>query len=189
MIEKKKSPLTGEFCSTEEDRTAPFKHLYLNTHGIRGTHAPFLTMATTAAASAAAAAAASSSTAAPITTIVDRKNLVTYIGNRVRVTLDDDSVLTGRLVSLSISGNLVLTDVERQRLLKRRRSRDGAHETSRECYAAVLFVRGGCVVSVSYDSGITTDKSVIDHIGGREANSSRLVQMANAAPSTRPRHH
>lgn len=127
----------------------------------------------------AAAAAASSSVIG-----VERKNLVTYVGNRVKVTLDDDSVLTGRLVSLSASGSLVLTDVERQRVLKRRRSRDGVHETTRECYAAVLFVRGGCVVSVGYDSGITTDKSVVDHIGGREAKSSRMVQMANAAPSS-----
>ncbi|KPI87037.1 putative Lsm5p [Leptomonas seymouri] len=132
-----------------------------------------------------AAAAAASSSAV----VVERKSLVTYVGNRIKVTLDDDSILTGRLVSLSASGNLILTDVERQRVLKRRRNRDGVHETARECYAAVLFVRGGCVVSVSYDSGITTEKSVVDHIGGREANSSRIVQMANAAPSTRTRSH
>lgn len=130
--------------------------------------------------SAAAAALASSSAA-----VVERKNLVALIGNRIKVTLDDDSILTGRLVSLSACGNLVLTDVERQRVLKRRRNRDGVHETSRECYAAVLFVRGGSVVSVGYDSGLTTDKSVVDHIGGREGHSSRMVQMANAAPSTR----
>ncbi|CAC9515483.1 Lsm5p [Leishmania donovani] len=116
---------------------------------------------------------------------VEKRNLVMYVGNRVKVTLDDASVLTGRLVSLSSCGNLILTDVERQRILKRRRNRDGVHETARECYAAVLFVRGSSVVSVGYDSGITTDKSVIDHVGGREANSSRMVQLANAAPSTR----
>ncbi|KPA83416.1 putative Lsm5p [Leptomonas pyrrhocoris] len=127
--------------------------------------------------------------ASPSAAVVERRNLVTHIGNRVNVTLDDDSILTGRLVSLSASGNLVLTDVERQRMLKRRRSRDGVHETARECYAAVLFVRGGSVVSIGYNSGITTDKSVVDHIGGREANSSRMVQMANAAPSTRTRNH
>lgn len=127
---------------------------------------------TTAAASSAAVA-------------VEKRNLVMYVGNRVKVTLDDASVLTGRLVSLSSCGNLILTDVERQRILKRRRNRDGVHETTRECYAAVLFVRGSSVVSVGYDSGITTDKSVIDHVGGREANSSRMVQLANAAPSTR----
>ncbi|AYU81104.1 Lsm5p, putative [Leishmania donovani] len=116
---------------------------------------------------------------------VEKRNLVMYVGNRVKVTLDDASVLIGRLVSLSSCGNLILTDVERQRILKRRRNRDGVHETARECYAAVLFVRGSSVVSVGYDSGITTDKSVIDHVGGREANSSRMVQLANAAPSTR----
>ncbi|CBZ28980.1 putative Lsm5p [Leishmania mexicana MHOM/GT/2001/U1103] len=127
---------------------------------------------TTAAASSAAVA-------------VEKRSLVMYVGSRVKVTLDDASVLTGRLVSLSSCGNLILTDVERQRILKRRRSRDGVHETTRECYADVLFVRGSSVVSVGYDSGITTDKSVIDHIGGREANSSRMVQLANAAPSTR----
>ncbi|CAG9578539.1 putative Lsm5p [Leishmania major strain Friedlin] len=127
---------------------------------------------TTAAASSAAVA-------------VEKRNLVMYVGNRVNVTLDDASVLTGRLVSLSSCGNLILTDVERQRILKRRRNRDGVHATTRECYAAVLFVRGSSVVSVGYDSGITTDKSVIDHVGGRQANSSRMVQLANAAPSTR----
>ncbi|KAG5498802.1 hypothetical protein JKF63_03091 [Porcisia hertigi] len=115
--------------------------------------------------------------------VVEKKNLLMYIGNRVRVTLDDASVLCGRLASLSSCGNLILTDVERQRLLKRRRSRDGVHETIRECYAEVIFVRGSSVVGVSYDSGITTDKSVIDHIGGREANSSRMVRLANVAPS------
>ncbi|KAK7195465.1 Lsm5p [Novymonas esmeraldas] len=127
------------------------------------------------------AAAASSSAAV----VVEKKNLVMYVGNRVHVTLDDASVLTGRLVSLSSSGNVILTDVERQRLLKRRRGRDGVHATSRECYAAVLFVRGSSIVSIGYDSGITTDKSVIDHIGGRDASSSRMVQLANAAPSAR----
>ncbi|SYZ68122.1 Lsm5p [Leishmania braziliensis MHOM/BR/75/M2904] len=125
--------------------------------------------------------AASSSSAV----VIEKKNLIMYVGNRVRVTLDDSSVLSGRLVSLSSCGNLILTDVERQRLLKRRRNRDGVHETSRECYAAVLFVRGSAVVSVGYDSGITTDKSVIDHIGGRDATSSRMVQLANATPSAR----
>ncbi|KAG5472522.1 hypothetical protein LSCM1_03923 [Leishmania martiniquensis] len=116
---------------------------------------------------------------------VEKRNLIMYVGNRVRVTLDDASVLSGRLVSLSSSGNLILTDVERQRLLKRRRNRCGVHETTRECYAEVLFVRGSSVVSVGYDSGITTDKSVIDQIGGRDAKSSRIVQLANAAPSAR----
>ncbi|GET90911.1 Lsm5p, putative [Leishmania tarentolae] len=126
------------------------------------------------------AAAASSAVVA-----VEKRNLVMYVGNRVKVTLDDASLLTGRLVSLSSCGNLILTDVERQRILKRRRNRDGLHETSRECYAAVLFVRGSSVVSVGYDRGITTDKSVIDHIGGRESSTSRMVQLANASPSTR----
>jgi small nuclear ribonucleoprotein (snRNP)-like protein len=133
-------------------------------------------------ASAATAAVASSSAVA-----VERRNLVTYLGNRINVTLDDDSILTGRLVSLSASGNLILTDVERQRVLKRRRSRDGVHATTRECYAAVLFVRGGCVVSIGYNSGLTTDKSVVDHIDGTEASSSRAVQIANAAPSAQRR--
>lgn len=127
--------------------------------------------------------ATAASPSAPLA--AEKRSLVTYVGNRIRVTLDDASVLCGRLVSLSSCGNLVLTDVERQRMLKRRRNRDGAHETARECYAAVLFVRGSSVTAIGYDSGITTDKSVIDHIGGREANSSRMVQLANAALSTR----
>ncbi|TPP45098.1 Tetratricopeptide repeat family protein [Leishmania donovani] len=108
---------------------------------------------------------------------VEKRNLVMYVGNRVKVTLDDASVLTGRLVSLSSCGNLILTDVERQRILKRRRNRDGY---MKQPVSATL----PSVVSVGYDSGITTDKSVIDHVGGREANSSRMVQLANAAPTS-----
>lgn len=41
---------------------------------------------------------------------VDKKSLLEYLGYRITVELDDRSTVTGRLVSLSPTGNLILTD-------------------------------------------------------------------------------
>lgn len=135
-----------------------------------------------------ATTAAAAAVAAPSTSIakIEKRSLLSYVGNRVKLTLDDRSVLTGRLVSLGLTGNVILTDVERERLLKRQRnSKAGVFKTTRECYATVLFVRGSSITSIGYDSGITTDKGVVDCIGGTEEQSSRVVQLANMSPSAR----
>lgn len=122
---------------------------------------------------------------------IEKKDLLRYLGNRVRLELDDHSVLCGRLVSVSASGNVVITDAERERTRKRRRSASREqHSTSavsRECYASVVYLRGSCISAIFYTSGVTTDKGVISQITGgrREAHVSRTIELANASPAVR----
>ncbi|KEG08169.1 U6 snRNA-associated Sm-like protein LSm5p [Trypanosoma grayi] len=109
----------------------------------------------------------------------ERRDLLSFLGYRVNVELDDGSTLIGRLVSLGPASNLILTDVERVRPLKRR---PGSSKT--ECYDTVLFVRGGSVVSVHHTSGITTDRSVVDTVAGRQAETSKTIQLASQSLNT-----
>ncbi|ESS69158.1 U6 snRNA-associated Sm-like protein LSm5p [Trypanosoma cruzi] len=106
-------------------------------------------------------------------TISERRNLINFLGYRLSVELDDGSTLIGRLVSLGPTSNLILTDVERVRPLKRRR---GSSKT--ECYNSVLFVRGSSVVSVHHTNNITTDRSVVDTLTDRQMETSKAIQMA-----------
>eukprot|EP00796_Vickermania_ingenoplastis_P006043 gene6043-4344_t len=116
--------------------------------------------------------------------VIPKKNLIDALGFRVTLEMDDRSRIMGRLVSLSPSGNVILTDAERMILL-RKRSADGTSKSRREAYLSVLFVRGSSVVSVSLTKGITTDTHVVDTIGGggRDDKTVRAVQMANLNPS------
>ncbi|KAH9579794.1 LSM domain [Trypanosoma melophagium] len=104
----------------------------------------------------------------------ERRSLLSFLGCRVNVELDDSSTLTGRLVSLGPTSNLILTDVERVTPLKRRRG-----GTRRVCYDTVLFVRGSSVVAVNHTSGVTTDRTVVDSVTGRQAETSRTIQVAS----------
>lgn len=139
--------------------------------------------------------------AAVLSVKASKHNLVEYVGHRLTLDLDDSSSLTGRLVSTSPCGNVILTGVERTRVLKRRRSRSGANgfdqaslvkdsgimgpsrQVTRECYDTVLFVRGSSIVGVRYNSGITSDKTVVEYIGGRESQMQNSVQVANLSPA------
>ncbi|KAG8341832.1 LSM domain [Trypanosoma vivax] len=104
----------------------------------------------------------------------ERRNLSSFLGCRINVHLDDGSTLIGRLVSFSGSSNMILTDAERVRTVKRRPGR-----TKTECYNSVLFVRGSCVVGVRYTSGITTSPLVVDTVAGRQGEVSRTIQAAS----------
>lgn len=129
--------------------------------------------------------------------VVPNKNWSDALGFRVRIELDDHSRLFGRLVSLSANGNLVLTDVEREVRLKRRRDENGHHRFRRETYGTVLYVRGSAVVSLHLNKNVITDPNVVDSIGvsgnafgaaaaggsrvGDEAMS-HVIQVANMKP-------
>ncbi|RNF11307.1 U6 snRNA-associated Sm-like protein LSm5p [Trypanosoma rangeli] len=112
-------------------------------------------------------------------TIPERRNLLAFLGYRVKVELDDGSTLIGRLVSLGPTSNLILTDVERVRPLKRQRG-----STKTECYNSVLFVRGSSVVSVHHTSGITTDRGVVDTLTDRQIETSKAIHMASQSLNT-----
>lgn len=120
---------------------------------------------------------------------VEKRDLLRYLGNRVRIELDDNTIICGRLVSVSASGNVVLTDAERERSRKRRRGEESAYRTAKpavswECYASVIFLRGSCISGVYYTSGLTTDKAVVSQVtGGRDGRMSRAIEMANASPA------
>lgn len=73
---------------------------------------------------------------------------------RVDVTLEDQTVMTGKLVSVDLEGNLVLKDAERCRVTKK-----GA--TQRES-AGLVFLRGSSVMRVAHTPGITTSAAVVD---------------------------
>ena len=73
---------------------------------------------------------------------------------RVEVTLDDQTMFVGKLVSLDLEGNLVLQDAERCRVTKK-----GA--TLRES-VGLVFLRGSSVVRVGHTPGITTSAAVVD---------------------------
>lgn len=132
-------------------------------------------------------APAAASAAAPGAMLfkIEKKDLLRYLGNRVRLELDDRSVLTGKLVSVSASGNIILTDPERERTRKRQRGEDAGapSRVSRECYASVIFVKDSSITAVLYTSGVTTDKNVVNRIGGREEQVSRSIEAANASPA------
>lgn len=117
--------------------------------------------------------------------VVAKKNLVDVIGYRVALELDDRSKVTGRLLSVSKTGNVILSDAERRFLVKRRRSGDAGERIRNECYLSVLFVRGSSVVSAHVTKGITTDPHTVDSIGGiapQVNTSSRVIQEANMSP-------
>lgn len=121
-----------------------------------------------------------------------KRDLVDMIGYRISVLLDDRSKLTGRLVSLSPYGNIVLTDVEREFMLKRQRGEDKeTRRIRREQYLSVVFVRGSSIVSVSLTRGVTTEPTVVDTISRVSANVSgvdhstlRVIKVANMNPMT-----
>ncbi|CCW61550.1 unnamed protein product [Phytomonas sp. EM1] len=105
-----------------------------------------------------------------------------YLGYRVSLGLDDGSTLSGRLVSLSPCGNVILTHAERERPFQQRKKRSRDESVRRECYSSVLFVRGDSVVTLQYNSSLTNDSSVVDHLGAFEESKLRTIQIANTAP-------
>ncbi|AAZ11992.1 U6 snRNA-associated Sm-like protein LSm5p [Trypanosoma equiperdum] len=109
----------------------------------------------------------------------ERRSFLSFLGCRVSVDLDDGSTLVGRLVSFSPTSNLILTDAERRKPLKRRRG-----SIRNECYNCVLFVRGSSVLSVKHSSGVTTDATVIDSITGRQTVVSKTIQAASQSLDT-----
>lgn len=129
-------------------------------------------------------------TDAALSKLLLKKNLVDMIGYRISIVLDDRSKLKGRLVSVSAFGNVVLTDAEREFVLKRKRNE--GKETSRirrEQYLSVIYVQGSSIVSVSLTRGVTTDPSVVDTISrgstnapGVETAALNIIKVANLNP-------
>lgn len=116
---------------------------------------------------------------------VERRNLVDFLGYRVTVVLDDRSQLVGRLVSLSPCGNLILTDVERKILLKRRRGDDGVPKSRQENYSSVLFVRGSSITSVYLNKNLTTDCNLVDTVADAARNfdaAPRVIEVGSIGP-------
>ncbi|EPY29588.1 Lsm5p [Strigomonas culicis] len=114
--------------------------------------------------------------------VVEKKNLIDYLGCRITVDLDDGSRVTGRLLSLDGKNNMVFSDAERVRTT-RKRSRNCVGVEKRECYTAVLFIRGEAITAVSFNKNITTDKQVIDKVGGKTEVDSRRIDIAGISPA------
>jgi small nuclear ribonucleoprotein (snRNP)-like protein len=85
--------------------------------------------------------------------------MVAYIGARVDVSLDDQTTVTGKLLSFDRQCNLILQDAERKRMTRGKKPME-----LRQSFE-ILMVRGLCVKKVSYTPGVTTSPVVI---GSRE---------------------
>lgn len=98
---------------------------------------------------------------------------------RIRVTLDDESVVVGRLLSYDGQQNLILSDAERERTAKKDPSK-----VLREPLG-LIFLRGKTIVTISFTPGIATKAAVIDsRTDGRAAEARRLASKRTnmAAP-------
>lgn len=104
-------------------------------------------------------------------------SMISLLQCRIRVTLDDDSTMVGRLLSYDGHQNLILSDAERERASKK-----DATKVLRET-VGLIFIRGKSVVSISYSPGIATKAAVIDsRTDGRAAEARRLAsKRANMA--------
>jgi small nuclear ribonucleoprotein (snRNP)-like protein len=106
-------------------------------------------------------------------------SMISLLQCRIRVTLDDESVIVGRLLSYDGHQNLILSDAERERTSKK----DSA-KVLRET-VGLIFLRGKCVLTISHTPGIATKAAVIDsRTDGRAAEARRLASKRTnmAAP-------
>lgn len=73
--------------------------------------------------------------------MASRVSMLTFVGHRVAVSLDDGSIVEGVLRAYDKNGNVVLADAERTV-----RTRSGRERRS---ILLLAFLRGKCVVAVS----------------------------------------
>lgn len=97
-------------------------------------------------------------------------SMLSLLQCRIRVTLDDESVIVGRLLSYDGQQNLIMSDAERERATKK-----DPTKILRETIG-LIFLRGKSVVTISHTPSIATKAAVIDsRTDGRAAEARRLA--------------